>query len=122
MNSAPEINPRPIQNMQKDPSKYRGSIYALFMLNYCPNYTHRISNVSPRLIFAVLIFGRIFELVYRVLIFGGAIFGIARNSQRYRNSSRSLNGSIHGMTGKNKKQTFGLFLNSRKLIFHLYQL
>ena len=44
----------------------------MYMVIHCPNYAQRVPNVSPGLIFWGLIFGRIFELVYRGLIFGGA--------------------------------------------------
>jgi len=47
------------------------------MVIHCPNFTHRIPNVRPGLIFRELILGRILELVYRGLIFRGAIFGRA---------------------------------------------
>ena len=50
------------RTLEKDTSKYRGSIYALSMVIHCPNYTCRIPNVSPRLIFEGLIFRNIFEL------------------------------------------------------------
>ena len=51
-------------------SKYRGFINALMFIHY-PNYTPRIPNVGPRLIFWGLIFGRIFGLVYWGPIFRG---------------------------------------------------
>jgi len=40
------------------------------MVIHCPNFTHIIPNLSPLLILGGLIFGRIFELVYRGLYSG----------------------------------------------------
>ena len=51
-------------------------MYALFVFIHYANCTHRIPNVSPELIFGGgLIFVKIFELSYRVLILGRLIFG-----------------------------------------------
>ena len=71
---------------EKDTSKYRGSIYVLSMVIHCPNYAHRIPNVSPGLVFGGgLMFGRISDLVYRGTYSGGLIFGILRNLNTHPN-------------------------------------
>ena len=50
---------------QKKNRKYRGSIYALSMFIRYPNYTYTNPNVSLGLIFGGVIFGKMFDLVYR---------------------------------------------------------
>ena len=49
-------------------NKYRVSVYALSMFIRYPNYTHRIPNESPEILFR-----RMFELVYRGFIFEGLL-------------------------------------------------
>ena len=63
-----------VKTLEKKKGKYRGSLYALAMAISCPNYRHRIPNLNPGLILWGRIFGRIFELAYRELVFRGLIF------------------------------------------------
>jgi len=44
------------------------------MFIHYPINAHRIPNLSPGLIFRGFIFGRIFELVDRGLLFGGGLY------------------------------------------------
>ena len=47
------------------------TIYALSLFIQYPNYTHRVPKVSPGPIIGGLIFGSIFELVYRMAYIWG---------------------------------------------------
>ena len=74
---------------------------------------HRITNVNPGLIFGGIIFGRIFGLVYRELIFGDLYLGLYGISFQEHLNNNEINVKI----GSQNKERIQILTNSSDYLY-----